>query len=61
MQDEGRGDAGRNGEDSAPPPVRENAEGKYQQDSQCGDFDWDRSHGLPLPCTAYRLNRDTTG
>ena len=39
MQDEGRGDAGRNGEDSAPPPVWENAEGNYHQDSQCGEFD----------------------
>jgi hypothetical protein len=64
MKNEGCGDTCRNGEDSAPPPVRENAKGKYHQDSQCDDFDRDGSHGLTLPCEAlppepgdYRIAR----
>jgi len=30
MKDEGSGDAGRDGNNSAPSPVRENAQGQYQ-------------------------------
>jgi hypothetical protein len=44
MKDESSDDACRNGEDSAPPPIRENAKGKYHQASQYSDFDKDRSH-----------------
>ena len=39
MKDQGSGDAGRNGKDSAPSPVRENAQGKYHEARQYGDFD----------------------
>jgi hypothetical protein len=46
MKDNGSGDARRNGKDSAPSPIRENAKGKYQQASQYSDFDQDRSHRL---------------
>jgi hypothetical protein len=46
MKDQGSGDAGRDGKDSAPSPVRENAQGQYQQASQYRDFDGDRSHRL---------------
>jgi hypothetical protein len=46
MKDNGSGDACRNGKDSAPSPIRENAKGKYQQASQYSDFDQDRSHCL---------------
>ena len=48
MKDHSSDDAGRNGNDFAPPPIRENAEGQDRQASQDGDFDKDRSHGLPL-------------
>jgi hypothetical protein len=61
MQDESSRNAGRNGKDSAPPPVRENTEAEYHQDNQYSDLDRDRSHRLPLPCKAYHLNRDITG
>ena len=53
MKDKSRRDARRNGKDSAPPPIRENAQGKYHQDSQYGDFGNDRSHETPLPCEAF--------
>jgi hypothetical protein len=53
MKDKSRRDARRNGKDSAPPPIRENAKGKYHQDSQYGDFGNDRSHETPLPCEAF--------
>jgi hypothetical protein len=46
MKDQGSGDAGRDGKDSAPSPVRENAQGQYQQARQYRDFDQDRSHRL---------------
>ena len=49
MKDESRDDACRNGKDSAPAPIRENAKGKYYQASQYSDFDKDRSHRMPLP------------
>ena len=49
MKDESRGDACRNGNDSAPPPIRKNAKGKYRQTRQQNDFENDQNHGLPLP------------
>jgi len=48
MQDESSRNAGRNGKDSAPPPVRQNTEAEYHQNNQHSDLDWDRSHGLPF-------------
>jgi hypothetical protein len=54
MKDKSSDDACRNGKDSAPPPIGENAKGKYHQASQYSDFDKDRSHGPPLPYEAYR-------
>jgi hypothetical protein len=53
MKDKSRRDARRDGKDSAPPPIRENAKGKYHQDSQYRDFGNDRSHETPLPCEAF--------
>jgi hypothetical protein len=53
MKDKSSRDACRDGKDSAPPPIRENAKGKYHQDSQYGDFGNDQSHGTPLPCEAF--------
>jgi len=47
MKDHSSDNAGRDGNDSAPPPIRENAKGKEHQASQDGDFDKDRSHGSP--------------
>jgi len=38
MKDNGSDDARRNGKDSAPSPIRENAKGKYQQASQYSDL-----------------------
>jgi len=42
-------DAGRNGDDCARPPVRQNAKAKYPQTSQKRDFDRDQSHRLTVP------------
>jgi hypothetical protein len=61
MQDKSGDDACRNGKDSTPAPIRENAKGKYHQASQYSDFDKDRSHGLPIHCEAYRLGIFNTG
>jgi hypothetical protein len=36
MKDQGSGDAGRDGNNSAPSPIRENAQGQYQQASLSG-------------------------
>jgi hypothetical protein len=36
MKDQGSGDAGRDGNNSAPSPVGENAQGQYQQASLSG-------------------------
>jgi hypothetical protein len=61
MKDKSSDDACRNGKDSAPPPIRENAKGNYYQASQYSDFDKDRSHGLPILCEAYRSGIFNTG
>ncbi|WP_154073591.1 hypothetical protein [Bradyrhizobium erythrophlei] len=53
MKDKSGCDACRDGNDSTPPPIRENAKGKYHQDSQYGDFGNDQSHGTLLPCDAF--------
>jgi hypothetical protein len=47
MQDDSGGDAGRNGNDCAPPPVRKNAEGKYRQDRQQSEFEKVQCHHSP--------------
>jgi hypothetical protein len=49
MKDESSDDACRDGKDSAPAPIRENAKGKYHEASQYSDFEKDRGHRLPLP------------
>jgi hypothetical protein len=41
MKDNSSGDAGRNGDDSAPSPIREDAKGEYHEAGQYGDFDQD--------------------
>jgi hypothetical protein len=46
MKDKSSGDAGRDGNDSAPQPIRKNAKGKYRQAGQQSDFDGDQSHRL---------------
>jgi hypothetical protein len=38
MQDDGGGDAGGDGNDCTPPPVRKNANGKYRQAGQQSNF-----------------------
>jgi hypothetical protein len=45
------GDAGRNGDDSARPPIRPNAKAEYPQASPKSDFDKDQSHHLTVPGT----------
>jgi hypothetical protein len=42
-------DAGRNGDDSARPPIRQNAEAKYPEASQKSDFGSDQGHRLTFP------------
>ena len=49
MKDHSRDDAGRNGNDSARPPIRQNAKAKYAQASRKSDFDRDQSHRLTIP------------
>jgi hypothetical protein len=53
MKDKSSRDDYPNGNDPTPPPIRNNAKGKYHQASQQSDFDKDQRHGLPLPCEAY--------
>ena len=48
MKDKSSRDACRDGNDSAPPPIRENAKGKDHQDGQYSDFGNDQSHETPL-------------
>jgi hypothetical protein len=57
MKDRGSDDACRDGNDCTPPPIRENAKGKYHQASQYSDFD--PSHGPLLACEAS--DRGITG
>jgi len=59
MKDRGSDDACRDGNDCTPPPIRENAKGKYHQASQYSDFDQDPSHGPLLACEAS--DRGITG
>jgi hypothetical protein len=49
MKDKSGGDAGRNGNDSARPPIRQNAKAKYPQASRKSDFDRHQSHRLTIP------------
>ena len=49
MKDQGSGDAGRDGNDSAPQPIRKYAKGKYRYASRQSDLDGDRSHRLSAP------------
>ena len=55
MKNKSSRDAGRDGNDSAPPPIRENAKGKYHQDGQYSDFGYDQSHGAALSSRSIRL------
>jgi hypothetical protein len=48
MKDHGGDDACRNGKDSAPSPVRENAKRDYHQDGQYRKFGKDPGHGSPF-------------
>jgi hypothetical protein len=45
MKNKSSGNACRNGDESAPQPIRKNAKGKNHQASQQNDFDKDQSHG----------------
>ena len=49
MKHNSGGDAGRNGDDSARPPIRQNAEAEYPQASPKSDFDRDQRHRLTVP------------
>ena len=53
MKDKSGCDTCRDGDDSTPPPIRENAQGKHHQDSQYDDLGNDQSHGALLPCEAF--------
>jgi hypothetical protein len=53
MKDQGSHHARRNGNETAPSPVRENAKGKHHQDGQYCDFDKDRNHGPAPACEAF--------
>jgi hypothetical protein len=44
MQHNGGGDAGRNRDERAPPPVRKNAKGYYRQDGQQSELEKIQSH-----------------
>jgi hypothetical protein len=44
MQDNGGGDAGRNGNDGALPPVRKNAKGKHREAGQQSQFEKVQGH-----------------
>jgi hypothetical protein len=46
MQDNGRGDAGGDGNECAPPPVRKNAKGEYRQPGQQSNFHSNQSQCL---------------
>jgi hypothetical protein len=48
MKDKSSDDACRNGNDSAPQPIRKNAKAKYRHASPKSDFDKDRSHSPRL-------------
>jgi hypothetical protein len=45
MKNKSSGNACRNGDESAPQPIRKNAKGKYHQASEQSDFDKVQSHG----------------
>ena len=49
MKHKSGGDAGRNSDDCARPPIRPNAEAKYPQASHKSNFDSDQSHRLTVP------------
>jgi hypothetical protein len=53
MKYDSSGDAGRNGDGSAPQPVRKNAERKYRQASQQSGFGKDQSHRLTGPGSGH--------
>jgi hypothetical protein len=58
MQDESSSDACRNRDDSTPPPVRQNAEGKDHEASQQSEFDKDRNHRLTALCLELSVTRN---
>jgi hypothetical protein len=57
VKDKGSRDACRNGNDSAPSPIRKNAKGKYNKEGQYDDFDKGRGHWAAPCLRSIRLYR----
>jgi hypothetical protein len=55
MQDDGSGNASRDRNDCAPPPVRKKTAGKYRQQRQYRQFDKDQRHGFNVLAAPSRL------
>jgi hypothetical protein len=55
MKDKGSRDACRNGNDSAPSPIRKNAESEYNKESQYDDFDKGQRHRAAPSLRRMRL------